>query len=99
MAEYEEMKECTFKPKIKGDVSEETLKPKLGERVAGLDKFMQMRDKHKKLQMEKKKREEEVFGIEKRYSAAKHEGFTTPQPFNLSYVFLLINEKKIVLGK
>jgi len=82
--EYNEMKECTFKPKIKGEVGEEILKPKLQARVAGLDKFMQMRDKHKKLLQEKKEREEEVFGIEKKYNAVKHEGFTTPQPFKLS---------------
>jgi len=84
MEEYNEMKECTFKPKIKGEVGEEILKPKLQARVAGLDKFMQMRDRHKKLIQEKKEREEEVFGIEKKYSAVKHEGFTTPQPFKLS---------------
>lgn len=84
--EYNEMKECTFKPKIKGEVGEEILKPKLQARVAGLDKFMQMRDKHKKLLQEKKEREEEVFGIEKKYNAVKHEGFTTPQPFKLSQV-------------
>ncbi len=84
--EYNEMRECTFKPKIKGEVGEEILKPKLQARVAGLDKFMQMRDKHKKLLQEKKEREEEVFGIEKKYNAVKHEGFTTPQPFKLSQV-------------
>ena len=82
------MKECTFKPKIKGELNEEALKPKLIEKVAGLDKFMQIRDKHKRQQIEKKKREEEVFNIERRYSAAKHEGFTTPEPFKLSRVLI-----------
>lgn len=80
------MKECTFKPKIKGEIDEAALKPKLTQSVAGLDKFMQMRDRHKKQQLEKRKREEEIFHIEKKYSAAKHEGFTTPQPFALSKV-------------
>lgn len=80
------MKECTFKPRIKGEIPEEALRPKLASSVAGLDKFIQMRERHKKQQEDKKKREEEVFGIHKKYSAAKHEGFTTAEPFKLSKV-------------
>lgn len=84
------MKECTFKPKINKEVKEEELKPQLTAKVNGLEKFMQMRDLHKKIQQDKKKREEEVFGIDKKYSAAKHEGFTVPQPFALSKVIFSI---------
>jgi len=86
MEEYEKLKECTFKPKVNKEINEEVLKPKLAEAVPGLERFMQMRDLHKKKLQEKKQREEEVFGIEKRYKASKHEGFTVPQPFHLSKV-------------
>jgi hypothetical protein len=80
------MKECTFKPKTNAGVKEEELKPQLNQKVNGLEKFMQQKDRERKIKEEKKKREEEVFGIEKKYNSAKHEGFTVPKPFALSKV-------------
>jgi hypothetical protein len=87
------MKECTFKPKLNKELKEEELKPQIDRKVNGLEKYLQMRDLAKKQQEEKKKREEEVFGIAQKYNAAKHEGFTVPQPFALSAVLpFIINE-------
>lgn len=84
--EYNELRECTFKPEIKGDMPSEFAVEKLPAAVSGIEKYLQNRDRAKKLQQEKKEREEKVFHIEKRYSKAKHEITTIPQPFKLSYV-------------
>jgi hypothetical protein len=82
------MKECTFKPQIVAHVSESELKPQLN-KVAGLERFMQMKDLQKKKEIEKKQREEEVFHLEKKYNNTKHDGFTVPKPFTLSKVKLV----------
>ena len=67
-------------------LTEDHFKEKLTSSVAGMEKFLQLRDRKKKLEEEKKQREEQVFHIGKRYSANKHESYTTPKPFALSKV-------------
>lgn len=96
IGEYDIMKECTFKPSINGDVSEKELKPQLN-KVPGLERFLQMKDLQKKKEIDKKKREEEVFHLEKKYTQTKHEGFTVPKPFPLSKVisFFFLNNRAL----
>lgn len=86
--EYKQLKECTFKPEIKGDMPEDFASEKLTKVVSGIDKYIQARERAKQLEKEKKEREEKVFHIEKRYSKEKHTDATTPMPFRLSYVRL-----------
>jgi len=85
IAEYKEYKECTFKPEIKTKaLPEQHFQERLTKSVAGMEKFLQMRDRKKKLEEEKKEREEKVFHLEKRYNQNKHESYTTAKPFSLS---------------
>ena len=48
--EYEELKECTFKPQIKGESLKEPA-GSLQEKVKGLDKFMQNKENLKRMQV------------------------------------------------
>jgi hypothetical protein len=54
--------------------------------VRGLDKFIQNKENHRRIQNEKSEREKEVFGWEAKYDEKKHAAETRPQPFKLSMV-------------
>lgn len=86
MKEYSEMKECTFDPKINKSMPASVHQEKLGKSVAGMEAFLEQRDRAKRLQQDKKKREEKVFHIENKYNATKHLTYTQPEPFNISQV-------------
>jgi len=82
--EYDEVKDCTFKPNIIRTLPDDHFKEKLPVSVAGIERFLQLKDKTRRLMEEKKDREEKVFHLEKRYSSNKHESYTAPKPFALS---------------
>lgn len=74
--ELEELRECTFKPKIQPP-------PKKGDRlvlVNGLGRYLEMTELARKKKEEQKKREEKVFA----YGKKPLQPFTIPEPFNLS---------------
>lgn len=85
MREYNEMKECTFEPKVNKDMPESFLKPKLG-KVSGVESYLEQRDRAKRLKNEEKIRKEKVFNIENRYDPLKHQTYTQPKPFNFAHV-------------
>lgn len=74
--EMEELKECTFKPKIQPP-------PKKGDKlvlVNGLGRYLEITELARRKKEEQKKREEKVFT----YGKKPLQPFTIPQPFNLS---------------
>ena len=90
MREYNEMKECTFGPKIKRDMPESFHESKLGKVVSGVEAYLEQRDRAKRMKQEENKRKDKVFNIESRYDPAKHSTYTQPKPFNFSHVLSII---------
>lgn len=77
------MKDCAFKPLInkKAQISPAKEIP-----VKGMDKHLQLKDKKRKMEQERKEREEKLFAIEKKYTLQAHGSYTVPKPFPLSKV-------------
>jgi len=76
--EYEEMKECTFKPST--TVFSEQKEPIS---VKGIGRYLELKEKKRKYERELKEREKELFGYSEKYDRREvHK--TVPQPFNLS---------------
>lgn len=48
-----------------------------------------MKEKKKKMEIEKKQREEKIFALEKKYNPINHGSYTAPKPFALSRVYLI----------
>lgn len=96
LMEYEEMKECTFKPKkiSKEDVLE-SKDIEAAQLVKGLDKHLQWMDRQRRMQQEAKAREEKVFHIEQQYDLNNHREKTVPKPFNLNNFSHLRKEERI----
>lgn len=95
--EFHELKECLFKPNLHKKIETKSVVE-----VKGINKFLYMKEKKKKIEQEKKEREEQVFAYEKKYDSSKHETFTSIKPFQLSKVFILYNKNfliKYILGK
>jgi len=86
MKEYNQMKECTFDPKINKDMPESFLESKLGKVVSGAEAFLEQRDRANRLKNEEKSRKEKVFNLESRYNPIKHQTYTQPKPFNFAHV-------------
>ena len=83
MKEFEELKDCAFKPNIN---KRPLTSPQKEVPVKGMDKFLQMKEKKKKMEQEQKEREEKLFAIEKKYKNNGHGTYTVPKPFPLSRV-------------
>ena len=84
--EFEEVKDCTFKPRINNQKENRQPTVKGTIEVKGLDKFLENKDRKKKLEQERKEREEKVFCLEKNYKFENHETHTVPKPFPFSKV-------------
>ncbi|CAG9322429.1 unnamed protein product [Blepharisma stoltei] len=77
IVEYEEMRPCTFKPTPNiGRISIDT-----PVEVKGMDRFMELKEIQKRIENEKKEREEKVFM--KNPQRSIDAPYTVPQPFNL----------------
>ena len=85
--EFEEVKDCTFRPKIN---QKENRAPSVKGviEVKGLEKFLEHKERKKKIEQERKEREEKIFNLEKNYKFENHETHTIPKPFSLSKVWL-----------
>lgn len=84
--EYEDMQECTFKPRLsEKEVEADSTKLK---DVKGVDKYMQFIQLKKKNQIEQQQRENKVFHIERNYDITKKSKKTQIQPFKLSKVVI-----------
>ena len=59
--------------------------------VKGMDKFLLMKEKKKKMERDQKEREEKIFAIEKKYNATSHGSYTIAKPFPLSKVCFLLS--------
>jgi len=88
--EFEELKDCAFKPNINKKTQ---LSPQKDVTVKGMDKFLQMKEKKKKMELEQKQREEKIFSIEKNYNKNDHGSYTITKPFPLSKVFFIRKSK------
>jgi len=93
-AEYEKIKECTFKPSVE--------KPAISQEIPiiagiffrilkiiklGLNRHLELQEKKKKIEQDKKERENEVFGHAQKYNQRLAEGkphYTIPEPFPLT---------------
>lgn len=51
-----------------------------------MEKFLQIKEKKKKILIDLKEREEKVFGFEKKYKLKNHGAYTVIKPFPLSKV-------------
>ncbi len=84
-AEYEEARSCTFKPVMQapGRVAQFAV-------VAGLGRHLELQERKKRLEDERKQREDDVFGFSKKYdertAAAGKSHYTVPQPFPITEV-------------
>lgn len=97
MKEYNELKECTFDPKINKDIPDSFLEPKLGKIVSGAEAYLEQRDRAKRMKQAEKNRKEKVFNIENKYDPIKHQSYTTPKPFNFAKVMLRDeNEQQLI---
>ncbi|KAL0486844.1 hypothetical protein AKO1_014787 [Acrasis kona] len=76
--EYEEMKSCTFTPHVNQLPTEEE-GPIV---IRGLGKHLERTEKAKKIEQERKEREEQVFRPKVR-DQDTHLKYTIPEPFNL----------------
>ena len=78
MCEYDEMKSCTFKPEsiaTNVNINEEV-------EVKGLDTFFEQRDRARRIEEERREREEKVFFTNlKELNPDQH--YTVPAPFKL----------------
>lgn len=74
----EELKDCTFKPKIKNKKPESS-HPVI---VSGLDRFLELKELKKRYDQEKKEREDKVFGLKNKNNRDNY--YTVPEPFNLT---------------
>eukprot|EP00826_Nyctotherus_ovalis_P008885 TRINITY_DN12311_c0_g1_i2.p1 TRINITY_DN12311_c0_g1~~TRINITY_DN12311_c0_g1_i2.p1 ORF type:complete len:438 (-),score=151.04 TRINITY_DN12311_c0_g1_i2:188-1501(-) len=76
--EYEEMKDCTFQPAITNFAGhpEPTV-------VKGLGRHLELQEKKKKIEKERRERELKVFELAERYDQRETHD-TVPQPFKLS---------------
>ena len=79
-AEYEELKACTFKPKL---VAKKKKQKEITE-IRGLEKFLQLKDAQRKKVQDRKAREEKVFNIGSQYDHDRKLNHTKPKPFRLS---------------
>jgi hypothetical protein len=77
--EYEEMKNCTFKPEISSNVAEEDDGPIV---IRGLGRHLERTEKAKKMIADQKEREEQVFKPKVRDQDLQL-NYTIPEPFNL----------------
>jgi hypothetical protein len=80
--EHNKVKECTFKPLIEKNrqLKECTI-------IAGLDRHLELQERKKKLEQERKEREDQVFNHSQKYDQRTVMGkphYTIPQPFILS---------------
>ena len=76
--EFEEVRECTFKPTTNAGAHQASLQHAAEQeaqlaRVKGVNTFMQHRDRKRKLDQEKQQRENELFHLERKYDAQKHD--------------------------
>ncbi|KAM3146327.1 hypothetical protein pb186bvf_001672 [Paramecium bursaria] len=78
--QYEELKDCTFKPMVKEYQKDDEPTEKL---VKGLDKFLQNKENIKKKQEAQQQREKEVFNYELKYDFKNHLHETKPIPFQI----------------
>lgn len=51
-----------------------------------MNKFLEMKEKKKKMDIEQKEREEQLFAFEKKYNRVNHGSYTIAKPFALSKV-------------
>lgn len=86
--EFEEMKECTFQPKIIGKSLPPSLlsRKKLAQSVKGIDTFMGKIERAAKLKQEQLEREKKAFDHISKYDSKANVKYTIPVPFNLSGV-------------
>jgi len=86
--EFEELKECTFQPKIIGNSLPPSLlsKKKLSQSVKGIDKFMGKVERATKLKQEQLEREKKAFNHPSMYDSKAPLKYTIPKPFSLSGV-------------
>ena len=76
--EYEEMKDCTFQPAIVRPMTQSESVV-----IKGLGRHLELQEKRKIIEKERKERERQIFGFAERYD--QHEIHDTiPQPFKLS---------------
>lgn len=52
--------------------------------ISGLERFYELKDLNERKKQDRKKIEEKVFHIEKKYEKNKHYTSTVPTPFNLT---------------
>jgi len=79
--EYEEMKDCTFQPTIVQNVSVMQQEPAV---VKGIGRHLELAERKKQLEKERKEREKQVFALAEKYDKRETHD-TVPQPFKLSY--------------
>ena len=88
------MKACTFQPKLNDDSRPERERASAIE-VKGMERFLHLKDMKRKKELEKKKREDEVFRLERNYNPDKHDAYTKPKPFKLSKGNARYNRKRL----
>jgi hypothetical protein len=84
------MKECVFKPEIKGKVPRYDNKEPIV--MKGFSRHLEQMEKARKAKLDKELREKEVFITGENWS--RDNLITVPKPFNLSYKNGNFNKKK-----
>lgn len=79
LIEYEEMRPCTFKPSQQ--ISRISIDHHV--EVKGVDRFMELKEIAKRIEDEKKEREEKVFKLNPSYNPNPDQPYTVPKPFNI----------------
>ncbi|CAD8134977.1 unnamed protein product [Paramecium octaurelia] len=79
--QYEELKECTFKPITKQFQKDEE---PLSQKVKGVDGFFQNKENLKKKAYQQQEREKELFHYELKYDFKNHLEKTKPEPFKIT---------------
>ena len=84
---------CTFKPEINDKINSQMDKVVL---IRGLDKHLENIDRKKKIENDKKEREEKVFGLKGRNNSKGPQSkyLTIPKPFQLSTSTIAVDVKK-----
>eukprot|EP00762_Andalucia_godoyi_P002782 ANDGO_04487.mRNA.1 hypothetical protein PPTG_05772 len=78
-AEYEQLRECTFKPEVKGTGPKQAQGPIL---IRGLGRYLERQENARKKVEDLKEREEKAFMVNVTSGSSGHP-FTIPQPFQL----------------
>ena len=89
--DFNKNKECTFKPRIEKQhqLKESTIIAGIIYINIGLDRHLELQERKKKLQEERRERESQIFDFSKKYDKRLTTGkphYTVPKPFELSKI-------------